>query len=441
MPSESCFALIDGNNFYVSCERLFQPSLQGRPVVVLSNNDGCCVARSEEAKAMGIRMGIPYFKVRTEFEAAGGVALSSNYSLYADLSSRMMSVIGQYSDRQEIYSIDESFLDWKGFRYLDLDQMARELRYKVERWTGIPVGVGIGPTKTLAKLANRLAKRHPEFRNSGYCNLMGQTLEQRDRYLGETAIEDIWGIGRGWSRKLEALGISNALALSKSDPIRIRRDFNVVLERTALELRGVSCLLLEEAPPPKQQIIASRSFASPVTQLAELRQSVSTHAARAAEKLRGEYARASCLSVFLQTSPFKPHEPQHHPMITLKLDAPSQDTLEMTQAALRGLERIYRSGFRYQKAGVMLGEIIPKGPLQTSLFDSDATRTTSRLKREQLLTTMDQINSGLGRGTIWTASQGMTILEQSRTRWQMNRKHLSPAFTTRWDELPHANAC
>jgi DNA polymerase V len=438
MLSDRRFVLVDGNNFYVSCERLFRPALRHRPVVVLSNNDGCCVARSNEAKAMGIQMGTPYFQIRKAFEKAGGIALSSNYTLYADLSTRMMSVIGQYSDRQEIYSIDESFLEWEGFRHFDAGKMAIDLRQKVERWVGIPVGVGIGETKTLAKLANRLAKKHPDFKAQGYCNLPGLDPLERQRYLAETPIGEVWGIGRRWSQKLETLGIRTALDLSRADPSRIRSTFNVILERTALELRGVLCLALEESPPPRQQIIASRSFGGLVTDLESLRQSVSTHAARAAEKLREDGSRAHLLTVFLHTPPFNPKEPQYHPQVTLRLKTPSRDTLTLTQAALRGLEAIYREGFRYQKAGVMLGEMTREERIQTDLFESEV--AASRGERDRLLATMDRINRAMGRHTLWTASQGLTAKEQAEGNWRMNRGNLSPAYTTRWNEIPRVMA-
>lgn len=441
MPSERRFVLVDGNNFYVSCERLFRPSLRHRPVVVLSNNDGCCVARSNEAKAMGIRMGTPYFQVRRAFEKAGGIALSSNYTLYADLSNRMMSVIGQYSDRQEIYSIDESFLEWEGFRHFDQDRMALNLRQKVERWVGIPVGVGIGETKTLAKLANHLAKKHPDFKAQGYCNLPSLSPELRARYLMETPIDDVWGIGRRWSQRLEAVGVRTALDLSLINPRKIRSSFNVVVERTALELRGILCLPLEESPPPRQQIIASRSFGQLISDPEALRQSVSTHAARAAEKLREDGSIAGALTVFLHTPPFNPKEPQYHPHVTLRLGCPTQDTMTLTQAALRGLARIYREGFRFQKAGVMLGDIRPEGPVQQDLFGQEVQVTPRQSEqRRKLIATMDRINRDMGKETLWTASQGLTLQEQSSSLWRMNRDRLSPAYTTRWNDLPRVRA-
>ncbi len=341
-PSDSVFALVDGNAFYVSCERVFNPTLSQRPVVVLSNNDGCVVARSDEAKALGIAMGTPYFKIKREYERVGGLALSSNYTLYADLSSRMMSIIGEFSDRQEVYSIDESFIEWTGFRHFDLDQMACQLRQQVHRWIGIPVGVGIGQTKTLAKVANRLAKRHPAFKAQGLCNLTALPSPVAERLLKETSVADVWGIGRRWSTQLEGLGIRSAWDLSQVDPPWIRKHFNVILERTALELRGVPCITMEQAPPPKQQIISSRSFGKLVTDLTSLRQAVSTYTARAAEKLRNQGSQTSAITTFLNTPPFNPSEPQYHPSVTIRLTEPTDDTLILTQAANRGLARIYQ---------------------------------------------------------------------------------------------------
>ena len=237
--SDKVFALIDGNNFYVSCERLFNPALHHRPVVVLSNNDGCCVARSNEAKAMGIAMGTPYFRIKDAFERAGGIALSSNYTLYADLSQRMMSVIGLYSDRQEIYSIDESFIEWTGFRPPELSSLATRLRQQVIRWTGIPVGIGIGHTKTLAKFANHLAKKHPDFKDSGICNLTALGTDALRDYLLATPTNAIWGIGRRWALRLAALGLHNAWDLREADSSSLRQQTNVVVAKTALELKAL----------------------------------------------------------------------------------------------------------------------------------------------------------------------------------------------------------
>ncbi|MFM2005205.1 MAG: hypothetical protein RLZZ09_860 [Pseudomonadota bacterium] len=436
-PSDSVFALVDGNAFYVSCERVFNVRLRHQPVVVLSNNDGCVVARSDEAKALGIAMGTPYFKIRRPYETAGGLALSSNYTLYADLSSRMMSIIGTYSDQQEVYSIDESFIEWTDFRHFDLDQMASQLRRQVHRWVGIPVGIGIGSTKTLAKVANKLAKKHPAFKSQGICNLTTLPANRVQDFLAETPPQDIWGIGSRWAAKLEKLGIRSALNLSQADPAWLRQHFSVVLERTAWELRGVPCISLEQSPPPKQQIISSRSFGKLVTDLPALRQAVSSYTARAAEKLRAQGSQTQTLTVFLHTPPFNAEEPQYHPSATVRLLEPSHDTLILSKAALRGLERIYRAGYRYQKAGVMLLNLEPRGQRQLALFDEPGSRPPPQ--RDQLLEIMDRINREMGRDTLWTASQGLTRREKEDS-WRMKRGTLSPAYTTRWSDLPRVMA-
>ena len=431
--SETVFALVDGNAFYVSCERVFNVKLRQRPVVVLSNNDGCVVARSDEAKALGIAMGTPYFKIKKAYEQAGGLALSSNYTLYADLSSRMMSIIGEYSDRQEVYSIDESFIEWTGFRHVDLDEQALKLRHQVNRWIGIPVGIGIGPTKTLAKVANKLAKKHPAFKGQGICNLTTLPASVVQEFLAATPPQEVWGIGSRWAAKLDQLGIRSALDLSQVDPAWLRKHFSVVLERTAWELRGVPCMPMEQSPPPKQQIISSRSFGKLVTDLPSLRQAVSSYTARAAEKLRRQDSQTQTLTVFLQTPPFHAEEPQYHPSVTLRLLEPTHDTLTLSKAALNGLDRIYRTGFRYQKAGVMLMNLEPRGRGQHSLFTD--TSPEIQASRDNLLAIMDHINREMGRDTLWTASQGLTLREKADS-WRMKRGTLSPAYTTRWRDLP-----
>lgn len=386
---------------------------------------------------MGIVMGAPYFKVRTAYEKAGGVALSSNYSLYADISSRMMSVIGQYSDRQEVYSIDESFLEWGGFGHFDLTAMSVRLRDQVRRWVGIPVGVGVGETRTLAKLANHLAKKHPDFQGDGICNLLMLSASARERYLSDIAVNDVWGIGRRWGAKFAGLGIRNALELSQVEPAWVRQYFGAVPERTALELRGVACLAMEALPPPRQQIICSRSFGQLLTALEPLRQAVSTYTARATEKLRQQGLQAGALAVFLHTPPFNPNEPQYHPSLTVRLVTPSQDTFVLGLAARRGLEQLYKRGYRYQKAGVMLLELTPLRTGPVSLFQENGTARSEG--RSQLLQVMDTINREMGRGTLWTAAQGQARIERE-TRWRMKRERLSPAYTTRWEALPKVRA-
>lgn len=421
------YAIVDGNNFYVSCERVFDPKLEGRPVVVLSNNDGCAVARSNEAKALGIRMGQPYFQIRDLLARHNGVALSSNYALYADMSRRMMSVIGQFAPEQEIYSIDESFLRFTGFTHWDLTAIAQQIRQRVRQWTGIPVGIGIGPTKTLAKIANHLAKRHANFKAQGICNLDDLPPWQHIRYFTEIPVGEVWGVGRQWQIKLHDAGIHTVQDLKMADPAQIQRRFNITLARTVRELNGISCIPLEEVAPPKQQIIASRSFGRPITRLEELREATAMHIARAAERLRQEGQAAGTIQVFIQTNPFKTDEAQYHPGLTIPLPYPTDDTAHLTKVALWGLKRIYREGYRYKKCGVMLLNLAPAGSNQGDLFASPTPATKQR--REKLMHLLDTVNQSLGRGTLRLAAEGCDH------PWKMRRERITPGYTTRWDEL------
>ena len=423
-PSE-LYGLIDGNNFYVSCERVFNPKLENKPVVVLSNNDGCVVARSQEAKDLGIKMGVPWFQVR-HLERKGLIALSSNYALYADMSARMMSVMGQYSPRQEVYSIDESFLLFEGFGSWNLQEHLHRLRAQVRQWVGIPVCGGLGSTKTRAKLANRLAKREPEF--GGVCHLESMNLREQARYLSRVGVGDVWGVGRRTTEKLAALNIRTALDLLKAPPDFIRLRFGVALERTVRELNGLACFGLEDEPAPRQQIVSSRSFGQRVTELSELRESVLSYMARAGEKLRRQNSVCAVVGVFLRTNAFAPEEPQYHPMATIPLPSPAQDSFTLAKAAIRGLESIYRKGYRYQKAGVMLMELSPASQGQYGLFpEENGDRVTlSRLS--------DRINDRMGRDTLRLAGS----LETGG--WRMRRGAASPAYTTSWRELPLASS-
>ena len=429
-PAQAPFALVDANNFYVSCERVFDYRLQERPVVVLSNNDGCCVARSEEAKALGIRMGQPFCEVRDLLAQYRGVALSSNYSLYADMSRRLMAVIGQFSPEQEIYSIDESFLRFAGFGHWDLTAHGRELRARVLRWTGLPVGVGIGATKTLAKLANRLAKKHPDFQAVGVCNLLDLTPAQQAGYFAALEVDDVWGIGNRWGARLKQRGIATVAELQRADTAQIQRQFNVVLAKTVLELNGISCLPLEEAPPSRQQIIVSRSFGRPVTTFQMLSEAVASHTARAAAKLRKEGLQAGLIQVFAGTNPFKPEAPQYHPGATVPLSWPTADTTRLLKAARVGLRHLFREGYEYKRAGVVLLDLAPVGAVTGDLFAAASAATPER--RERLLTVLDGINARWGRGTVRFLAEG---LEQP---WQMKRQRMSPRYTTCWAELPVA---
>jgi DNA polymerase V len=416
-------ALVDCNSFYASCERVFDPRLWNRPVVVLSNNDGCVVARSSEAKALGIATGTPYFQIRDLVTRHGIVVRSSNYTLYGDLSARIMAVLGRFTPHLEVYSIDEAFLDLNGVPADRLVECGRTIRRTVLRWTGIPVSIGIGPTKTLAKVANHLAKQAPAA--GGVWSL----ADPRDQaaVLARLDVQDIWGIGTHLAARLKRAGIATAFQLREASPNHVRRLLGVVGERTALELRGLPCLGLEELPAPAKSIIRSRSFGRPVQRLGELEEAVATHATRAAEKLRLHHRVAGALSVFVATSRFR--GTPYANLATFPLDPPTDDTARLIHAALATLRPIFREGLQYQKTGVMLGGLQPRAGLTESLF-----ARYDRSRSEQLMATLDNINHRLGPDTLRYAASGL------ERPWHMRREHASPCYTTRWDELPIVKA-
>lgn len=422
------FALVDGNNFYVSCERVFNPRLEGRPVVVLSNNDGCAVARSAEVKAFGVKMGTPWFKMKDLARKHGIIALSSNYELYADLSNRMMGVLGQFSPDQEIYSIDECFLGLDGFAHFDLIEYGQQIRQKVKQWVGIPVCVGFSQTKTLAKLANHCAKRAllETAGAEGVCDFDRLSASERAQLFSRIPVGEIWGVGRQLSRQLSERGIATVEALRTADAKVLRREFSVVLERTIAELNGVSCLSMEEAAPKKQQIMSSRSFGHYVYDLEALGEAVASYIAIAAGKLRGQGSLAGMVQVYIRTNPHKANAPQYQRGLSIPLPEPTDDTLRLTTIALWGLKRIYRPGFAYQKAGVALMNIRDAGTVQMTLFSK--TRDNTRLMQ-----VMDRINTVWGRGTLHSAAEGV------QKDWTMKREKKSPGYTTRWDQLPVAS--
>ena len=424
------FALIDCNNFYVSCERVFNPSLEGRPVVVLSNNDGCCVARSNEVKALGVKMGAPWFQLQELAERHGIIARSSNYTLYADMSNRVMGILAGFSPRQEIYSIDECFLDLTGFTQVDLTRYGQTIRAKISRWVGLPVCVGIGPTKTLAKLANHVAKKRPQY--DGVFDYGLLSTSEQSTLLESIDVGEVWGVGGRITARLNRRGITHVLALREADPKILRREFGVTLERTLRELRGESCLALEEVNPPKQQIMCSRSFGKLVLRVEELREAVMAYTARAAEKLRGQQSVAGSIHVFLNTNRFKTDEPQYQAGLTVPLLSPTSDTLALVKAALFGLEQLYRPGYRYQKAGVMLLELDSARSRQLQLFDEPESEAMERRKR--LMKTLDEVNCRMGKGVLRLAGEGL------QQRWKLKADYKSPCYTTRWDELPVVSA-
>jgi DNA polymerase V len=422
------FALVDVNNFYVSCERVFAPKLEGVPMVVLSNNDGCAVARSAEVKALGVKMATPWFQMKDLAKQHGIQAYSSNYTLYGDMSSRVVEVLRRFTPNLEVYSIDESFLQIETVlkQYADPTSLGQIIKQDVKDTTGLPVCVGIGTSKTLAKLANHLAKKHPQF--AGVCDISSMPKEALYQWMAETAVGEVWGIGGKTAKKLKELKINSVFDLAQISPQAMRQQFGVVIERICYELRGVSCLQLEEVAPAKQQIISSRSFGKPVTSMEELAESVATHAARGAEKLRSQKSVTGALTIFVQTNPHKPFEPQHHQSITVVLSDPSDNTLTLTSAALKGLKQIYKTGFKYKKAGVILNLLADKPTMQQSLFDDIEVKG----KSAGLMKAMDSINSRFGNAAIKTAASG------TKQDWQMRSGNRSPNYTTQWDELPVA---
>lgn len=420
------YVLADVNSFYASCEKVFRPDLRNKPVVVLSNNDGCVIARSPEAKRLGIKMGVPWFQLKMTQFPEPVITFSSNYELYASMSNRVMSHLEELAPRVEQYSIDEMFLDVSGIdSCIDFEDFGRQLREHVRNGTGLTIGVGMGPTKTLAKSAQWASKEWPQF--GGVLALTTGNPRRTEKLLSLQPVEEIWGVGRRISRKLSTMGITTALQLARANPAFIRKNFNVVLERTVRELNGVSCISLEEAPSPKQQIICSRSFGERVTTYEALRQAICQHAERAAEKLRGERHFCRHIAVFVKTSPFAVNEAYYGNVASEKLLLPTRDTRDIISAAVKALDSIWLDGHRYAKAGVMLNDFTPSGVSQLNLFDEDQPRAQS----DELMKVLDRINHS-GKGKIWFAGRGIA------PEWQMKRHMLSPAYTTRWSDIPVA---
>jgi DNA polymerase V len=417
-------ALVDCNNFYVSCERLFQPGLEGKPVVVLSNNDGCVVSRSQEVRDLGIKMAVPWFQLKQLAKRHGIIALSSNYALYADISSRVMRLLSQYSLNQEIYSIDECFLDLTGMDGIaDLTSYAQTIRGTIKQCVGIPVCIGIAPSKTLAKLANHVAKKQKQY--YGVCDFNAMTTRMLDNLLARIDVGEVWGVGRRSTERLHKMGIGTVLELKYSPAKRVRAEFGVVMERIVAELNGEACIGLDEITLPRQQIICSRSFGVPVSVLADLEQAVIAYASRAAEKLRSQLSIAGGMQVYIRTNPHKDDVPQYQQSTLVPLPEPTDDSRLLCRAALVGLREIYRSGYRYQKAGVILTGIIPAASRPRTLFDDAA----AQQKSAALMETLDRINRRMGSGTMQLLGEGVG------KSWAMRRGNVSQCYTTEWDEL------
>lgn len=420
------FGLADVNSFYASCEALFRPDLRGKPVIVLSNNDGCVIARSAGAKALGIKMGAPWFQIKKETYSDVIHTFSSNYALYHSMSQRVMTALEELTPKVEQYSIDEMFLDLTGIDGCeDFEHFGRRLRSHVHSITGLTVGVGMGPTKTLAKSAQWASKEWKQFR--GVLALTTGNPRRTETLLQNQPVEEIWGVGRRIAKKLNIMGIKNALQLSRAHPALIRKNFSVVLERTVRELNGESCIPLEEFAPAKQQIVCSRSFGERITSKDAMQQALCQYATRASEKLRGERQFCRRVGIFIRTSPHATGEVFYGNSASENLKIPTQDTRDVIEVAMRSLDRIWLDGRRYMKAGIMLDDFTPNGVSQLNLFDEDGPRPNSA----KLMKVLDGINQS-GLGNLWFASQGVS------TEWKMKREMLSPAWTTNWNDIPVA---
>jgi len=419
------FALVDCNNFYVSCERVFNPQLEGKPVVALSNNDGCIVARSNEAKALGIKMGEAFFKFRNVIERHGVFVFSSNYTLYGDMSRRVFATLARFTPEVEIYSIDEAFLNLTGFEKDNVTAYGQRIRATVKQWTGIPVSIGIAETKTLAKVAGHVAKYSAKVEGVLDLTIPGY----RKKALTMTYVGDVWGIGRRLSKRLTAKGIETALQLSEVDDGWIRKQMGIVGVRMVHELRGIRCFPLKLSAPPKKGITCSRSFGRPVTMLNEMKEAVAAYVSRAALELRKQNSVAGHLTVYMMTNRFKVKEPLHNEEVSIKLPVATDNTGELIYYASGAVEKIFKAGYKYKKAGVILAELSPACQSQTDMFDS-----LDRDRTEKLMATLDSVNARMGSKTLQFAAQGTT------QPWSMRCERRSPSYTTNWDELLEVKA-
>ena len=419
------FALVDCNNFYVSCERVFNPMLKRVPVMVLSNNDGCVVARSNEVKALGIKMGSPAFKWDQLVREHNIQVFSSNYTLYADMSRRVMETLKNFSPDLEIYSIDEAFLSLSGLNLRDLKSYGQKIRKTVYKWTGLPVSIGIAETKVLAKAANEIAKKHGE--HSGVVDLINCSGKDIDSYIEKLDVSDVWGVGRQYTKLLKSYNINTAKDLKYADIKWIRKKMTVMGAKCVYELNGYSCFELDKYPEPRKGIRSSKSFGNPVTSKQDLRQAVASYVSRAAEKLRSQNSYTNVLVVFVKTNRFKRDEPQYSNSAYIKLKEPTSSTIDLTKSALAGLDRIYKSGYRYKKAGVLLEGIQPNNQIQLNLFHPFD--YTKKRQINMLMKTIDAINKKWGKDSLKLATEG------TKQAWKMRRTRLSQRYTTSWNEL------
>lgn len=417
---KTMIALVDCNNFYASCERAFNPNWNNRPVVVLSNNDGCVIARSNEAKALGIKMGVPAYQIKNEIERYGIGVFSSNYTLYGDMSNRVMTMLSSYSPNIEVYSIDECFLDFSGFERYNLKEYGEDIVRTVSKGTGIPVSIGIAPTKTLAKVANKFAKKYKGYK--GVCII--DTEAKRIEALKRTEIGDVWGIGYRHTKRLSVYGVSTAYDFSLMPRNWVRQQMTVVGERTWKELNGEPCIDLELVTPDKKQICTSRAFSEAISEIEGVEEAVSSYASICAGKLRKQRSCAQALMVFIHTNNFREDLPQYFQNCVVKLPVPTNNTPEIVHYALIALRNIYRKGYFFKKAGVIIIDIVPDSAIQQNMFDN-----VDRERLKKLMKVVDRLNSGFNRNNLTLAVQG------GRRKWKLKQELLSPCYTTRLSDI------
>ena len=415
---QQSIALVDCNSFYASCERIFNPKLLGKAIVVLSNNDGCIITRSTEAKALGIKMGEPYFKAKKIIEENNVKVFSSNYSLYGDISQRVMEILLGFSPDVEIYSIDEAFLNFKGFRNYELSKYCKYIKKMINQWVGIPVSIGVGSTKTLSKIANHLAKKNDDY--EGVCVLKDKKLI--DEALNKTEIGEIWGIGKRMSKFLRNHNVYTAKQFTHLNRNWVRKNMGLFGEKTQLELQGISCLDVDLTPTSKKSCCVSRSFSRPIEKIEELKESIANYGSRVAEKIREESLIAQSMSVFVLTNHFNKREKQYSNSIKLQLDYPTNNSMLIVKRAVEGIDRIFRQGYRYKKAGIILYELHNSSSVR-GLLDYDRPRS------EFLMKSLDEINYRYGNSTLKIAAEGI------QKNWCMQRKKISPCYTTRFNEI------
>ncbi|QLF07367.1 Y-family DNA polymerase [Acinetobacter baumannii] len=420
------FFLIDVNNMYVSCERVFDPSLNNKPVIVLSNNDGCAVARSNESKALGIKMGVPLFQIKDIVQQHNVIVLSSNYAMYAEMSRRFHKILSSYVTAEEVepYSIDECFVDFSAYeKNFDLEKVGQQMRQQIWKWLGLPVCVGIGRSKTESKIANHIAKKNPGF--NSVCDLVGMDPCNKEHYFAQIDVSEVWGVGRKHSKKLQSMGINTVLDLACAEPREMQKKFSIVMARTIYELLGISCIEIEHTPPSKKQIVASRSFGGRVTELTDLKEAISMYAQDACKRLRDEGLLCGCMIAFVQSNPFDPNVPFYNKSITGSFYEPTDCAVDFVKAATRMLNDIYKEGIKYKKCGVVLTGLEPKTGHTYDLLTDFAHIE----KKEYLMKAMDGIHSKFGKTKL-----GVGPCFIPNRNWSMSRDKLS-RNPFRWDEL------